>query len=393
MVRKPRGDAARPVPALAPMPSDIDVSSLPAPAQKLLAPGAPLPMRLMAARGVVPGLKPVEIVQVLCVLAESDDPEIHKLANATLDKLPPPILAGALNGDLPGSAIDRIARAHPNDHEVLAALLRMPRIGRETLEHLARIADERAGELIATNEQLMLANPTVIEALYMNRNVRMSTADRLIELAVRNGVELAIPAYKEVAQAISNELVPEPTEEPTYDDLIFVEADRLATETGSLSEDEDTHELDEDGKEQVRSKFVPLHVLITQLTVTQKIRRAMLGSAAERLLLVRDSNRLVATAAVKSPLLRDAEAVQISASRSVSEDVLRILAQNREFVRHYQVKLNLVSNPRTPFTFAARLLPHLRDNDVRALAKSKNVSGAVAQAARQQLLRKQNKGG
>src|SRR5690606_35695977 len=181
MVRKPRGDAARPVPALAPMPSDIDVSSLPAPAQKLLAPGAPLPMRLMAARRVVPGLKPVEIVQVLCVLAESDDPEIQQLANATLDKLPPPIRAGALNGDLPGSAIDRIARAHPNDHEVLAALLRMPRIGRETLEHLARIADERAGELIATNEQLMLANPTVIEALYMNRNVRMSTADRLIE--------------------------------------------------------------------------------------------------------------------------------------------------------------------------------------------------------------------
>jgi hypothetical protein len=91
--------------------------------------------------------------------------------------------------------------------------------------------------------------------------------------------------------------------------------------------------------------------------------------------------------------MRDGEAIQISASRAVSEDVLRIIAQNREFVRHYQVKLNLVSNPRTPFTFAARLLPHLRDNDVRRLSKSKNVSGAIVQAARQQLQRKQGKSG
>jgi hypothetical protein len=51
-----------------------------------------------------------------------------------------------------------------------------------------------------------------------------------------------------------------------------------------------------------------------------------------------------------------------------------------------------VSNPRTPLTFAARLLPHLRDNDVRALSKSKNVSGAIVLAARQQLQRKSTKG-
>jgi hypothetical protein len=127
------------------------------------------------------------------------------------------------------------------------------------------------------------------------------------------------------------------------------------------------------------------------MTITQKIRKAILGNAVERLLLVRDSNHLVSQAAVKSPNMRDGEAIQISASRAVSENVLRIIAQNREFVRHYQVKLNLVSNPRTPLTFAARLLPHLRDNDVRALTKSKNVSGAIVQAARQQLQRKVGK--
>jgi hypothetical protein len=47
-----------------------------------------------------------------------------------------------------------------------------------------------------------------------------------------------------------------------------------------------------------------------------------------------------------------------------------------------------VTNPRTPFTFVARLIPHLRESDLHSLAKSKNVTGTVATAARQQLDRK-----
>jgi hypothetical protein len=89
--------------------------------------------------------------------------------------------------------------------------------------------------------------------------------------------------------------------------------------------------------------------------------------------------------------MNENEAARISASRAVSDEVLRIIALNREFTRSYQVKLNLISNPRTPFSFASRLVPHLRENDLRSLAKSKNVSGAISQAVKQQLLRKQGK--
>lgn len=94
-----------------------------------------------------------------------------------------------------------------------------------------------------------------------------------------------------------------------------------------------------------------------------KIRRAQVGTAAERLLLVRDTNRLVSVAAVKSPAMRENEAVLISASRNVGEEVLREIARNREFTRNYQVKLNLSRNPRCPFSFSARIIPLLRDND------------------------------
>jgi hypothetical protein len=367
---------------------DVQLDKLPPAAQRVLSSEAPAPMKLMAARGVIPGAKPGDIVIVVSVLASSDDAKLAETARATLAKLPPPILQGALTADLPGSVILELARAYPNNHEVVTALLRMSRISTAALEIMADAADDRAGELIATNEELMLKSPTVIEKLYMNKRVRMSTADRLVELAVRHNLELKIPAFAEAAQAIKNELIMEPAEEPYFDDVLFKEASILGEKLKLDAENPDTHEVDEEGEEKLKAAVLPLHAKLAQMTVSQKIRAATLGSTGERLILVRDPNRLVSTAAVKSPLMRENEAAQISASRAVSDDVLRQIALNREFTRSYQVKINLVMNPRTPLTFSTRLIPHLRDSDLRILSKSKNVSAAIGQAVRQQLSRK-----
>jgi hypothetical protein len=48
-----------------------------------------------------------------------------------------------------------------------------------------------------------------------------------------------------------------------------------------------------------------------------------------------------------------------------------------------------VSNPRCPLTFAAKLLPLLREHELKAIAKSKNVGGAVANQAKERLLKKE----
>jgi hypothetical protein len=114
----------------------------------------------------------------------------------------------------------------------------------------------------------------------------------------------------------------------------------------------------------------------------------MLGTASARALLVRDKNRLVAAAVVRSPLLQEGEAIAFAGSRAVSEDVLRIIASNGDLVKSHQVKFNLVANPRTPVTVALRLLPHLRTDELKKVAKSKNVTGQVAKLAKQELDKK-----
>jgi hypothetical protein len=347
-------------------------------------------MRQMAARGVAPGLKPAEALTVVALLAEDADQAVASIARGTLDKLPAPLLSAALSGDLPPGVLAVLALGAAKNAAMIEKILAHPALPLDAVAAVAAVADESVAELIATNEQRLLAHPEIIERLYLNKSTRMSTADRILELAVRNHVELkGIAAYKEAAAAIGMELIAEPSPEPTPDDLLFQETENTAAAVVIDLETEDTHHVDEvTGDEVVEDKFMTLQARLAAMTITQRIRRAMLGTATERLLLVRDSNRLVASAAIKSPSIQENEVVRISASRSVSEDVLRTIAMDREWTRSYQIKLNLVQNPRTPFAFVAKLIPHLRESELKTLAKSKNVGGAVVSAAKQQLSRR-----
>lgn len=366
----------------------IDITQLSPPAQKILGAGAPPKLQEMAAKGIAPGVRPAEMAAILVVLAKSETESVRAKAEKTLAAPPDQLLAGALGADLHPAAIDALARGCLEKRDALEKLLAMPRIEMETVEDIARAGNEAVTELIATNEDRLLKHPRIIELLYLNKSTRMSTADRLIDLAARNGVVLTgIPAFKEAAAALQNELIPEASEEPTPDDLLFQETQAIADELQS-SPEEDTHEEDEEGNEKLKDKFLPLHQRIATMTMSQKIRRAALGSREELMMLVRDHNKIVASAAIRSPKMQESEVVLVSRNRNISDEVLRIIGSTPEWVKSYGVKRNLVENPKTPVTIASRLVQHLRENDLRAVAKSKNVTGPIKDAARRHLDRR-----
>ena len=366
----------------------LDLESLPPPARKVLDPASPPAMRAMAAKGIIPGLKPGDVVAVVAALAESSESTVAQTARATLAALPPPVRDGALAADLQPGVVDALASAYLGNDDVLEKLVGQPRITAETLATLAAHGSERITELIATNETRLLANPVIIERLYMNKRTRMSTADRIVELAARNGIELTgIPAFREIVAALDGELIPEPSDEATPDDIAFLDADAIAAQLDLDPEKEDVHEATPDGEEIVK-KVLPLHAMLAALPISGKIRRAMLGTAAERMLLVRDHNKLVASAAIRSPQTQEPEVVRISASRNTHDEVLRIIATSGEWLKSHQIKYNLVANPRTPFAFAAKLVLHLREHELKALERSRDVTSAVRQAVKQHLQRK-----
>jgi hypothetical protein len=365
--------------------SPIDLAQLSPPAQKIAATTAPEKLQEMAAKGVAPGIRPAEILALTVILAKSERPAVRAAAEKTLAAPAEPLLTGALGVDLHPAVIDALCVACIDRRDVLEKLLAMPRVAMDTVEEVAKRGSEQVTELVATNEDRLLHHPRIIELLYMNKKTRMSTADRLIDLATRNSVSLpGIPAFKEAQIALQNELIPLPSDEPTPDDVLFQQTEELARAL-EAPPDEDTHDEDDEGQEVLKEKFVPLHEALAEMPTSQKIRRAMLGSKEERMLLVRDANRVVASAAIRSPLMQESEVVLISRNRNIADEVLRVISATPEFLKSYAVKKNLVENPKTPVSAAMRLVQHLRENDLRAIQKSKNVTGPIRDAARRHL--------
>jgi hypothetical protein len=270
---------------------------------------------------------------------------------------------------------------------MLERLLPNPAVGDATLARVAERCDEGTSELIATNQQRLLAAPQIIEALYRNPKTRMSTADRLVELAVRNNVELeGIPAFKEHAAAIRGQLIPEPTDEPLPTDSTFREA------LEEHDAEEDAIERDEvDGTEELKERHAPLSHQISQMSPSEKVRLALIGKAAARAILVRDPNKLVSHAAISSPKMTENEAVGIAHSKEVSEDVLRYIGNKKEWGRNYEIKRALLYNPKTPIAIALKYIPHMRDNDLKSIARSRNVAQPVKVAVKQRLNAKQRR--
>ena len=376
-----------------PLDPPIDIASLPGPVQRIVGTTAPPAMRMMAARGAVPGLRPEQIATVVVIFAREElahiDASVRETARATLAKLAPPIRDSALSStEVPAGVLDVLVTLFIDDDASMERVLMNPSIGVDTVKRIARTASEKVTEIVATNEERLLAFPSIIEALYMNKKTRMSTADRVLDLAVRNGKQLNIPAFKEAAEAIVDELITEAGSEPTPDDILFAEATQHAERLDREGFTIDVIKADDEGKEVVEEKAKPLEQRIREMTISQKVRMATLGTVSARSLLVRDKNRIVATAVVRSPLLQEGEAASYASSRAVSEDVLRIIASNGDLVKSHIIKYNLVANPRTPIASAMRLIVHLRSDELKKLAKSKNVSGQIAKLAKQELDKK-----
>ncbi len=127
---------------------------------------------------------------------------------------------------------------------------------------------------------------------------------------------------------------------------------------------------------------------IQAMSVGEKIKLALRGNREARMYLIRDGNRLIRRFVLQNPRIGDEELIALAKNRSTDDELLRIIADSREWTRNYQIRFALVTNPKTPIALALRFVGSLGDRDVRALAKSKNVPGTVAAAAKRIVLQK-----
>lgn len=348
-------------------------------ASRASGPDVPAPAKMMAARGLAP-LGPPDLATAIYQLTHDADPKLADAAQQSAAKLPDKILAAALGEPLDPRVIEFFAQQVIDRAEIIEVILLNPATHDETFVGLAGRLREGPLEILAGNQQRLLRHPAIMEALYYNQATRMSTVDRVLELAVRNGVELkSIPHFKELAATILGGGEDEPSETGETESTKLEQMDDLFAsllDGGDWEQQVDVGTLESESEEGERSKS------IAELPISSKIRLALLGKAGDRAVLVRDSNKLVAMSVIKSPKLTDAEIAKFAGNRSICEDVIRYIAERREWHKNYQVKVSLASNPKTPLAHALRMLPQLRSNDLRAISRSKNIPSALAQAAK-----------
>jgi hypothetical protein len=120
---------------------------------------------------------------------------------------------------------------------------------------------------------------------------------------------------------------------------------------------------------------------ISKMTVAQRVQFAMKGGSDARRTLIRDSNKVVQRAVLQSPRLTDQEVEAFAAMANLTDEILRLMANNRGFRKNYVVIRNLMNNPKCPLDITLHMLPLLNPMDLKKLAINKNVPETLRTSA------------
>ena len=128
---------------------------------------------------------------------------------------------------------------------------------------------------------------------------------------------------------------------------------------------------------------------ISRMTAAEKIALALKGNQEERLVLIRDANKVVARSVLQSPKVTDADIEAYASMKSVTEEVLRLISTNRALIKNYAVVRALLNNPRTPVDVCLPMLPRLNERDLKGLAMNKNVAEVLRSMATKMIKQKE----
>lgn len=118
----------------------------------------------------------------------------------------------------------------------------------------------------------------------------------------------------------------------------------------------------------------------------ERIQQALRGNRDERAAIMRDGNPALQLHVLRNPGLQLDEIAAIAKMRTVAPELLKQIADKREWAQRPDVAIALVRNPKTPVPLAIRMLDFVSQQDLRQLAKDANTRTAIQHAARKKIL-------
>jgi len=390
-----------------------DITSINPVVQAIISGKAPQPARLAAARGLLP-LPQNDLLEVLVALTTSDDAQIAAAATETLSaETADDLLSAASDDETAPNVLAYLATRSDGTPQLYEATILNTRTPDHALAKLAATTTHASLlELITVNQQRLVRSPEIIDAILSNpacggeaeRRARETRKEffekergaRQIADELRARGQTAAAEFFETAEltTVGGELSVEdawliaqhievadgdlddswlPAER--YEELISESPAEVAANVQRVVESERLE------RGEVSQERVSLIRRIMFMNTKDRIKLAMKGDREARGILIRDSNKVVCSAVVKNPRITEQEIENIAAMRTVADEVLRIIALNRSWVRSYLIIHNLARNPRTPIPTAMNILPRIRTKDLQQLSQNRNVSEAVRRQA------------
>jgi len=338
----------------------------------------PRQIRLFAAQGLLP-VSREELFRLQLVLSTDPDPALAQTATESLEEFEASVFLYWLSEGEPSPLeLDLLIRVREDD-EIWVAVARHRNVSNETLRVLAHHGNPTVQDIIITNQSRILENLEILEELKLNTGLSSVVMRRIREFE-----EEFIQKAEKLARQQEEETEPENV------DLRSIEGslESLKALGGHLPKEDrlPLSDISDPGvEEEVRNKGEGAFARIIKMSIKEKVLLAMKGTREERGILINSRNRLVLRAVLASPKLTDLEVERFAASRSVSDEVIRVIAGNQRWLRQYPVLLALVQNPKTPIQKAIRLLSQIHERDIAKLARDRNVHPVVRRQAKLRL--------
>lgn len=355
-----------------------------------------------------------ELLEILVALAGSNEAEIAAAAQETLkSETPEDLLIAASAEDTASVVLAYLATQPGASVQLYEATILNAKTPDTALAKLAGATSHGPLlELIAINQQRLVRAPEIIDAILANpartgeaeRRARETRKEffekergaRQIADELRARGQTAAAEFFETAELETSDgdfslddawLIAQHIEvsdddiddswlpAERYADLIAETPEQSAANMQRVLE----HERLESGE--VSAERVSLIRRIMFMSTKDRMKLGMKGDREARSILVRDANKVVCSAVVNNPRITEQEIESISAMRTVSDEVLRLIAMNRSWARNYPIIHNLARNPRTPIPTVMTILTRIRTKDLLGISQNRNVSEMVRRQA------------
>ena len=329
-------------------------------------------VRAAAARGALPLTRAV-LTRLYIHLRNDPSEEIRIASEQSL---------GALNAKAVGEVLEDPTCAPEVLAHFVAQAIHDERLAQKIAFHqrtpgqallaLASGGNATVVEFLLTNQERLLSVPGLLDRLMANPALQADQRGRILEVLERAATRDARAKSKAAASAEAGEEEGGEAEEIAR--LLSVDVGELYAE----SEIVDAKEFEQAEDPQIRDAF---RRIITLNTAGKAI-LAMKGGREERMILVRDTNKVVSLGVLRNPRITEAEVETIARMRNVSDEVLRLIGNNREWSKSYSVASALVENPKTPPGVSTNFIGRLNSKDLKNMMRSREIPELIRRMAR-----------